>query len=186
MIVHKIINRRNFLRASVLAPPLVVAATAIARADDLPSPQMNETAPMPFPALEFMTGNGSSISLKTFRGKFVLLNIWATWCPPCRAEMPTLDRLQGKLGSPRFQVVPLSIDIGGFAPVRQFYNEIGVKHLGIYLDTSVDIMLVLNLEGIPTTFLIDPDGQQIGRLAGAADWDSPSALSFFQRTMTTT
>lgn len=162
--MHKILDRRRFLRASALAPPFVLAVTSIARADDLPPPQLNETAPMPFPALEFLTGNGSSISLKTFRGKFILLNIWATWCGPCREETPTLDRLQSKLGGPHFQVVPLSIDTGGLAPVRQFYTEIGIKHLGIYLDTSGDVMQVLNLEGIPATFLITPEDSRSASL----------------------
>ncbi|HQT37881.1 MAG TPA: TlpA disulfide reductase family protein [Acidocella sp.] len=183
MITYKVLNRRNFLCASALAPSFVMAATSTARADNLLPPQLNETAPMPFPELDFAVERGSSIGLKTFRGKFILLNIWATWCAPCREEMPTLDRLQSKLGGPHFQVVPLSIDTGGVVSVRQFYNEIGIKHLGIYLDTTGDIMQVLNLEGIPTTFLITPDGRQIGQLAGAADWDSPSSLSFFKRTM---
>ncbi|WP_284255871.1 TlpA family protein disulfide reductase [Acidocella aquatica] len=184
MITQQSVNRRNFLRTSALIPPFVIAATSIARADDLPPPRLSETAPMPFPALDFKTESGSSISLKTFRGKFILLNIWATWCAPCREEMPTLDRLQSTLGGPHFQVVPVSIDTGGLAPVRQFYTEIGIKHLRIYLDTSGDIMQALNLDGIPATFLINPDGRQIGQLEGGADWDSPSSLSFFKRTMT--
>ena len=135
------------------------------------------------PLLKFTTAAGTPTSLKNFKGKFILLNIWASWCGPCREEMPTLDRLQAKLGGSHFQVVPLSIDAGGLAAVRQFYQEIGIKHLGIYLNISGDAMDILNLEGIPASFLINPDRLQIGSLAGAADWSSPSAIAFFQKAM---
>ncbi len=178
-------SRRDFLCASILAPSFAVATTTMARAQDLPDPLMNETAPSTLPDLKFVTANGTPVSLISFHGKFLLLNIWATWCAPCRTEMPTLDRLQNKLGSPHFQVVPLSIDIGGLVPVQKFYSEIGIKHLGIYLDPSGDAMQTLDLEGIPTSFLINVDGKQIARLTGAADWDSPAARAFFQQAMTT-
>ena len=144
---------------------------------------MYMTTPVAMPALSFTSATGAPISLETFKGRFLLLNIWATWCAPCRAEMPTLDRLQGTLGSPHFQVVPLSIDAGGFPAVQQFYKNIGIKRLGVYLNISGSAMDILKLEGIPVTFLINPDGQRIGRLTGAADWDSPSALAIFKQTI---
>lgn len=183
MIEHKKSSRRNVLRTALLAPEFALTNNRVAQAQELPDPQMDQTAPSAMPALKFTTGSGAPASLKDFKGRFILLNIWATWCAPCREEMPTLDRLQAKLGGSHFQVVPLSIDAGGVEPVRQFYHEIGIKHLGIYLNISVDAMDILNLEGIPASFLINPDGLQIGSLAGAADWSSPSAIAFFQKAM---
>lgn len=97
--------------------------------------------------------------------------------------MPILDRLQAKLDGSHFQVVPISIDAGGRASVRQFYQETGIKHLGVYLNISGNALDVLNLVGIQDSFLINPDGLQIGSLAGATDWSSPVAIAFFQKAM---
>lgn len=184
MIERKTMPRRNLLRTALLAPPFAMGASQVAKARELPDPQMDQTAPMAVPSLKFTTAAGKPITLKDFKGKFILLNIWATWCGPCREEMPTLDRLQAKLGGAHFQVVPISTDAGGLAPVQQFYHEIGIKHLDIYLNISGDAMDALNLEGIPASFLINPEGLQIGSLAGAADWSSPSAIAFIQKAMT--
>ena len=183
MIERKTMPRRILLRTALLAPPFAMGASQVAKAQELPDPQMDQTAPIAVPLLKFTTAAGTPISLKNFKGKFILLNIWATWCGPCREEMPTLDRLQAKLGGTHFQVVPISIDAGGLAPVQQFYHEIGIKHLGIYLNITGDAMDALNLEGIPASFLINPAGLQIASLAGAADWSSPSAVAFFQKAM---
>ncbi|OYV54687.1 MAG: hypothetical protein B7Z71_05210 [Acidocella sp. 21-58-7] len=173
--------RRNLLRTALLAPPFAIGASQIAKAQELPDPQMDQMAPMAMPSLKFTTAAGKPITLKDFKGKFILLNIWATWCGPCREEMPTLDRLQAKLGSAHFQVVPLSVDAGGLAAVQQFYQEIRIKHLGIYLNISGNAMDNLNLAGIPASYLINPEGLQIGSLAGAADWSSTSSITFFRK-----
>ena len=94
------------------------------------------SAPQPLPEIRFQDSDGRPYTLSNFRGKVVLLNVWATWCAPCRKEMPALDRLQQTLGGPDFQVVALSIDGGGAAPVRRFYEEIGIQALAIYVDTA--------------------------------------------------
>src|SRR3546814_1033360 len=93
-------------------------------------------APRTVAELRFNDGNGKSVTLTDFRGKIVLLNIWATWCGPCREEMPTLDRLQERLGGPEFEVVALSIDRAGIGVVSEFYAEISVQHLAKYIDES--------------------------------------------------
>ena len=125
------------------------------------------------PALEFKGAEGKALSLADFRGRAVLLNVWATWCGPCRKEMPALDRLQASLGGAEFEVIALSIDRGGLAAVQPFYDEIGIAELAIYLDESAAAMSALGITGIPTTLLIGRDGREIRRWAGPAEWDSP-------------
>jgi thiol-disulfide isomerase/thioredoxin len=137
--------------------------------------------PSPLPELRFEDAEGRSLSLADFRGKIVLLNVWATWCVPCRKEMPTLDRLQAMLGSPDFQVVALSIDRGGLKPVRDFYAEIGLKHLAMYVDASGQSNAALGLAGIPTTLLVDRDGREIGRFIGPAEWDAPDMVTVIRQ-----
>lgn len=132
--------------------------------------------PRPLPELHFVNGDGRPMTLADFRGRVVLLNLWATWCVPCRKEMPTLDRLQAKLGGPDFQVITLSIDRGGLPVVKQFYKELGLKSLGIYVDQSGKAASTLGAVGIPTTLLIDRQGREIGRKVGAAKWDSAEVI----------
>ena len=107
----------------------------------------------------------------------MLVNIWATWCPPCREEMPTLDALQARLGGPDFHVLPLSIDRAGLEPVRRFYRETGIRNLDLYIAEDTRAMLALAVVGLPTTILIDRMGREHGRLAGPAEWNSPEAVA---------
>ena len=132
--------------------------------------------PRPVPELVFEDGQGRKRTLANFRGKTVLLNVWATWCVPCREEMPVLDRLQQKLSGPGFEVIALSIDAGGAVAVKRFYDEIGIRSLAIYVDASIGAMGALGLVGIPTTLLIDRQGREIGRRTGPAQWDGPEAM----------
>lgn len=134
-------------------------------------------APQPVPELRFVDGAGSPRALSDFRGKAVLLNLWATWCVPCRKEMPDLDRLQGRLGGPDFEVVPLSVDRKGLPAIQAFYAEVGLKVLPIYLDDSGNAIRAVGALGLPTTLLIDAEGREIGRAAGAREWDSPTVLA---------
>jgi thiol-disulfide isomerase/thioredoxin len=136
--------------------------------------------PAALPSLEFADGDAQPHTLADFRGKVVLLNIWATWCAPCRKEMPTLDRLQAALGGDDFKVVPLSIDRGGAERVKKFYAEIGVQHLAIYVDSSRTANSALDVVGLPVTLLIDRQGRELGRLSGPADWDAPETIAFLK------
>ena len=120
------------------------------------------------------------MNLADFRGKVVLLNIWATWCAPCRREMPTLERLQAELGGPDFEVVALSIDRKGLPVVKEFYQELGLQELAMYVDEAGAAQRALNALGLPTTLLLDRDGSEIGRLLGPAEWDSPEMVSFIR------
>jgi thiol-disulfide isomerase/thioredoxin len=137
-------------------------------------------SPRPVPEIRFENEEGEVTSLADFRGKVVLLNIWATWCAPCRREMPTLDRLQAELGGPDFEVVALSIDRSGLPAVQAFYEEIGLEKLPIYVDPSGKSQRELSVLGIPTTLLLDRQGNEIGRLAGPAEWDSPEMVTFIR------
>lgn len=130
------------------------------------------SAPQPVPDIRFQGADGKPYTLSNFRGKVVLLNVWATWCAPCRKEMPALDRLQYTLGGPEFEVVALSIDSGGAAAVRRFYDEIGIRSLALYVDPSMEASSKLRTVGIPTTLLLDREGRERWRKTGPAEWDA--------------
>ena len=132
--------------------------------------------PLDLGEVSFVDGEGAAKSLSDWRGKMVLLNIWATWCVPCREEMATLDRLQAELGGKDFQVVAVNIDRGGGDKPKSFLAETGATHLSLYTDPTAKLFGKLKAVGMPTTLLIDRDGHEIGRLVGPADWDSPEAL----------
>lgn len=137
-------------------------------------------APKAVADIKFQDADGKALSLSNYRGKLILLNIWATWCGPCRKEMPTLDRLQDKLGSSKFEVVALSIDRAGSGVVRTFYDEIGIKHLRLAIDPTMRVMRDLRVVGLPMTLLIAPSGKEIARLIGPAEWDTAEMVAFFK------
>lgn len=137
--------------------------------------------PALMPIISFVDGEGLPVTLENLRGKVLLLNIWATWCTPCRVEMPTLDRLQEEMGAVDFKVVALSIDRGGVEVVSKFYELIGIRNLTIYVDDTNVSMRELKIVGLPTTFLIDPLGRKIGTLIGPAEWDAPEMVAFLRR-----
>jgi thiol-disulfide isomerase/thioredoxin len=141
-------------------------------------------APRALPEITFEDGNGEALTLADLRGKTVLLNIWATWCVPCREEMPTLDALEAALGGPAFEVVPLSVDRAGPEVVRKFYAEIGIEHLALYIDASMRASFDLQAPGLPTTLLIDSEGRELGRLVGPAEWDTPEMIAFLKNHLT--
>ena len=137
--------------------------------------------PKPLPGLGFDTQEGTKANLADFKGRTVLLNLWATWCVPCRQEMPALDRLQGTFGSKDFAVVAVNIDTARLDRPKAFLHEIGVKNLKLYTDNTAAAFQTLkqagNVLGLPTTILIDKDGCEIGTMAGPAKWDSEEALA---------
>ena len=173
------ISRRIRCRIAIIAAIAAVSTTAAAK--PLAEKIILRDKPKPVQAFQFADGEGKSRGLSDSRGKSVLLNIWATWCVPCRKEMPALDHLQAALGGPNFQVVPLSVDRGGADVVRNFFAEIGIKKLEIYLDVSGVATRKLSVVGLPTTLIIDREGREIGRLIGPAEWDEPANIEFVAR-----
>ncbi len=136
--------------------------------------------PRVVPDLQFADAAGQGHSLAEFRGRPVVLNIWATWCVPCRKEMPALDRLQTTLAGSDALVLALSIDSKGPSVVKSFYQETGISSLGIYVDATGSASRRVGAVGIPTTLFVDRNGQEVGRKAGAADWDSPEILKLIR------
>lgn len=133
------------------------------------------------PNLQFQDASGKQRSLGDFRGKVVLLNIWATWCAPCREEMPALDRLQATLGGPAFEVVALSIDQQGPQVVRRFFDGVGIKSLQPYIDPTAQAAFKLATVGVPATLLIDRSGREVWRRVGPAKWDAAEMVEDLRR-----
>jgi thiol-disulfide isomerase/thioredoxin len=133
------------------------------------------TPPRPVPPATFMNGAGQSLDLSAFRDSVVLVNLWATWCVPCRKEMPSLDRVQAALGGADFAVVAISVDRAGAEKAQAFLDDLGVKHLKLYIDSTMKSARAFGVTGLPVSFLVDRDGQEVGRLIGEAEWDSPEA-----------
>jgi thiol-disulfide isomerase/thioredoxin len=132
--------------------------------------------PEALPEISFKDASGKALTLADFKGKTVLLNLWATWCAPCREEMPALDRLQEKLGGDKFEVIALSVDRGGAQKSQEFLDQIKIKNLALYADESASATTPLKVIGMPTTLLIDAQGREIGRVVGPAEWDSADAV----------
>ncbi len=135
--------------------------------------------PRPAPDLAFTTRDGQKVSLANFRGRFALVNFWATWCGPCVHEMPSLDRLQARLGD-HLAILAISEDRSGGDVVEPFLAKLGLTRLPVYLDPKTAGQQAFAMRGLPTTFLIDPRGRIIGELEGAAEWDSPAMLTLLE------
>lgn len=135
--------------------------------------------------LLFSGADGAPMALAAFEGKVALINLWATWCAPCRKEMPSLDRLQAALGGENFSVVPISIDTGDPERPGAFLEEIGVKDLPLYTDRTTKIFEELKARGIavglPVTLLLDRKGCHLGHINGPAEWDSEDGRRLIER-----
>ncbi len=144
--------------------------------------------PLRVPELSFQDAEGRQHMLKNWRGRFVLLNLWATWCVPCRQEMPALDALEGKLGGQDFQVVAVNIDTRDPDKPKAWLKEVGINRLAYFADPQAkvfqDLKAVGRAFGMPTTLLIDPEGCEIATLAGPAEWASDDAVKFIQAAKT--
>ncbi|MEP7452106.1 TlpA disulfide reductase family protein [Phyllobacterium sp. SB3] len=138
--------------------------------------------PQSMSSLSFTGPDGKPVRISDFKGKTLLVNLWATWCAPCREEMPALDALETKKGSDKFEVVTINIDTGDDAKPKAFLSEIGVKSLDLYRDPSMGVFNELKRKnlafGLPVTMLIDKEGCQIAAMNGPADWSSDDAQRF--------
>ena len=132
-------------------------------------------APKDIATFGFADKDNKPRSLTDWKGKVVLLNLWATWCAPCRKEMPDIAKLQKELGGADFEVVALSVDRKGLAASQAFLKETGADNLKAYVDPDGTSLKALQALGLPATVLIDRSGKERGRLLGPADWSSPEA-----------
>jgi thiol-disulfide isomerase/thioredoxin len=143
--------------------------------------------PLKLPNLKFRDASGAEKTLADWRGRTVLLNLWATWCVPCRKEMPALDALETKLGAGNFEVVTVNIDTRDPEKPKQWLKEAGITRLAYYTDASAAVFQELKAIGrafgMPTTVLIDPNGCEVASLAGPAEWASDEATRFIEASL---
>ena len=132
------------------------------------------------PALAFRNQAGAALNLETFAGRIVLVNFWATWCAPCIREMPSLARLQLRLGSKSFTVIALSEDRMGYDVITPFIAKHNLRQLPVFHDTKSQSLLTLKILGLPTSVLFDRKGRELGRLTGVAEWDSDEAAELIK------
>jgi thiol-disulfide isomerase/thioredoxin len=154
------------------APANSVAGQSLGQFTALP-------APLPAPTLAFTTRDGGQKHLSDFKGRLVLVNLWATWCVPCVEEMPSLDRLQAKLGD-KLTILAISEDRQGDTAVGPFLQKNGIRHLSIFLDPKSVATNELGAQGLPTSYLIARDGTIIGKEEGGASWDDPAMIAKLQ------
>ena len=139
-------------------------------------PQVLEQ-PRSLGALAFWDRDGNIVSLQELRGRYILLNLWATWCPPCQEEMPSLDRAMPVLEREAdISVLALSVDRAGFAQLQAFYNTYGISNLALYRGDQDAVFEALAVYGLPTTLLIDDRGQEVARLLGPTTWDAADVI----------
>lgn len=160
------------MRAMPILSVLLLAVTLLVARVEAAVEIVPEEAREPLPDIEFLDMEDKPARLSDFRGRVLVLNLWATWCAPCREEMPSLDRLQQAFAAEPVSVVALSVDRAGPERVRQFLDEIGIRHLVVYRDPTMRSTRALRVPGLPATLLIDRSGREVGRHLGIAEWDS--------------
>jgi thiol-disulfide isomerase/thioredoxin len=137
--------------------------------------------PLDLSTISFVDADGKPASLGDWKGRIVLFNLWATWCPPCREEMPFFETLQSEKAGDDFAVVPVSIDLGDAGKPKAFYAETGLKELPFFHDNTMEAFQQLKRKavalGMPTTLLVDSNGCGLGVLNGPAHWASPDAIN---------
>ncbi|MCC6470613.1 MAG: TlpA family protein disulfide reductase [Alphaproteobacteria bacterium] len=139
--------------------------------------------PKPLPPMAITDLDGKEVGLDAFKGRVVVVNLWATWCVPCIKEMPSLERLTAKVKDRPVAVMSISQDRGGAKQVARFLEKQGLKTLPIYLDPKGTALRAIGGRGLPTTVIIDREGREVGRLEGDAEWDGPNALALIEHVL---
>ncbi|MBC7156060.1 MAG: TlpA family protein disulfide reductase [Rhodobacteraceae bacterium] len=155
-----------------------LAAVAELRDGTMRKLQFHET-PRPVPAAVLLDAEDGEHDLSAYAGKYVVLNFWATWCAPCRQEMPSLDRLEAELGGDGFAVVTVATGRNPVPAIKRFFDEVAVTHLPILRDPTQGFARSMGVLGLPATMVLNPEGEEIARLIGDAEWDSESARAIF-------
>jgi thiol-disulfide isomerase/thioredoxin len=160
--------------AGLAAAPLAFSKLRHYLSPSAPALLTRHKEPRDIGAIGFRDEDDKPLGLADFRAPF-LLNIWATWCPPCREEMPSLDRLAARLDSdPGLGIIALSVDRVSFAQLRAFYTSYNITHLKLYRGEEAGVLDALRVPGLPTTLLLDASRRETARLVGPTDWDSPA------------
>jgi thiol-disulfide isomerase/thioredoxin len=158
----------------------LLATVPMALAQELPTNFIVHEALQPVDGFRFEDTLSRARSIADFRGKVVLLNIWATWCTPCRKEIPALDHLDAALNGADFTILAVSIDRGGIGAVRKLFGELGVRTLPAYVDSSGEAMRSVHVNGLPTSLIIDREGREVARVVGPAEWDAATMIEYLR------
>ena len=172
-----------FPRLFAIALFALVVTASPARAEGFASRYVTLDPPQPAPAVAFEDERGQSVSLADFRGRYVVVNLWATWCVPCVNEIPALSELQNQFVLQRLTVIAFAEDASGVSTVKAFYATHHIHHLTIYDDPTGRAPALFHARGLPMSYVIDPEGREIGRVEGDADWGSPDAVAFLEAHM---
>jgi thiol-disulfide isomerase/thioredoxin len=136
--------------------------------------------PAAVPEVAIGDAAGARVSLASFKGRYVLLNLWAPWCAPCVKELPALARLKAAVPKDRLSVIAVDVGRGTAADARSFLDGHDAKALDTYVDSNIAVLTAFGAYGLPLTVLIDPQGREVGRAVGPAQWDSPEAIAWFK------
>lgn len=179
-------RKRGFTIALLALAAFMLAGAPLAKADprDYLTGEMSRfllySEPRPVAPVTFYDARNNPVNFSAFRGKLVLVTLWASWCPYCAKEMPTLEALQKKLGPKGFMVLPICVDGGGAPVAADYYRRKGISALPVYLDPESTVGEALGTRGIPYNILLDKNGFEIGRNHGETDWMSPEAVAFLE------
>jgi thiol-disulfide isomerase/thioredoxin len=170
----KIVDRRRLLLVAALSA--LPASTFAAEGFDFKrSPERTAV-----PQIKYLDESGNETDLVALQGRIVVLNLWATWCAPCKEEMPSLDRLQARYPKDDVTVLALSVDRAAPERVRRFLDDVQVTNLVVGRDPTVKAARTLKVPGLPATLVIDKEGREVGRLLGIADWNGPEAITLIE------
>lgn len=174
------------LACGLLVASIAGAADPIAELDVGPdgAPIIRMTtpdAPTPAPAVSFVDASGATQSLAAYKGKLTALHFWATWCAPCRVELPKVDAMAAALAGEDFAVVPVSVDRDGPEIVTTFYEQHQISNLPLFLDDGLEAFRAFKLGGVPATVFIDAEGNEIARVLGDRDWSSPEIIALIRK-----
>jgi thiol-disulfide isomerase/thioredoxin len=162
-----------------LALRIVVLSAGAAFATAWQSGGVSAESAQPF--IAFVDAQGRPVGLDAFSGKVVVLDVWATWCKPCRDEFPVLDRLQARFGSQDLMVVAVCVNREGLPTADAFYEQLKIRNLAKYTGDLRQVMRALGLRGLQTGFVIDCDGKEVLRIEGATDWEGPKIAELLTR-----